>query len=78
MFLKRTTLEKSYEGIKEILDFSNNKDILIIIGSIFEYNNLLFNSAFVVHKGRILGIIPKTYLPNYQEFYEKDIFQKAL
>lgn len=77
MFLKRTTLEKSYEGIKEILDFSNNKDILIIVGSIFEYNNLLFNSAFVVHKGRILGIIPKTYLPNYQEFYEKRYFSEG-
>lgn len=77
MFLKKTTLEKSYEGIKEILNFSNNKDILIIVGSIFEYNNSLFNSAFVIHKRKILGIVPKTYLPNYQEFYEKRYFSEG-
>lgn len=77
LFLKRTTLEKSYDGIKDILEFSKSKDILIILGSIFEYNNLLFNSAFVIHKGKILGIIPKTYLPNYQEFYEKRYFTEG-
>lgn len=77
LFLKRTTLEKNYEGIKEILEFSNSKDILIILGGIFEYNNSLFNSAFAIHKGKILGITPKTYLPNYQEFYEKRYFTEG-
>lgn len=77
LFLKRTTLEKSYEGIKNILEFSKSKDILIILGGIFEYNNSLFNSAFIIHKGRVLGITPKTYLPNYQEFYEKRYFTEG-
>ncbi|BAK80718.1 NAD(+) synthase [Candidatus Arthromitus sp. SFB-rat-Yit] len=77
MFLKRTTLEKSYEGIKEILNFSQDKDILIIVGCIFEHNNSLFNSAFIIHKGILLGIVPKTYLPNYQEFYEKRYFTEG-
>lgn len=77
LFLKRTTLEKNYEGIREILEFSNSKDILIILGGIFEYNNSLFNSAFAIHKGKILGITPKTYLPNYQEFYEKRYFTEG-
>lgn len=77
LFLKRTTLEKSYEGIKNILEFSKLKDILIILGGIFEYNNSLFNSAFIIHKGRVLGITPKTYLPNYQEFYEKRYFTEG-
>lgn len=77
LFLKRTTLEKSYEGIKNILEFSKSKDILIILGGIFEYNNSLFNSAFIIHKGKVLGITPKTYLPNYQEFYEKRYFTEG-
>ena len=77
LFLKRTTLEESYEGIKNILEFSKSKDILIILGGIFEYNNSLFNSAFIIHKGRVLGITPKTYLPNYQEFYEKRYFTEG-
>lgn len=77
LFLKRTTLEKNYEGIKNILEFSKSKDILIIVGGIFEYNNSLFNSAFIIHKGKVLGITPKTYLPNYQEFYEKRYFTEG-
>lgn len=77
LFLKRTTLEKNYEGIKDILEFSKSKDILIILGGIFEYNNSLFNSAFIIHKGKVLGITPKTYLPNYQEFYEKRYFTEG-
>lgn len=77
LFLKKTTLDKSYEGVKEIIEFSKNLDILIIVGSIFEYNNSLFNSAFVIHKGKLLGITPKTYLPNYQEFYEKRYFSEG-
>lgn len=77
LFLKRTTLEKSYDGIKNILEFSRSKDILIILGGIFEYNNSLFNSAFIIHKGKVLGITPKTYLPNYQEFYEKRYFTEG-
>ena len=77
LFLKRTTLEKSYEGIKNILEFSKSKDILIILGGIFKYNNSLFNSAFIIHKGKVLGITPKTYLPNYQEFYEKRYFTEG-
>lgn len=77
LFLKKTTLEKNYEGIKEVLNFSKDKDILIILGGMFEYNNSLFNSAFIIHNGKVLGITPKTYLPNYQEFYEKRYFTEG-
>ena len=77
LFLKRTTIEKSYIGVQNILEYSKSKDILIIIGSIFEFNNSLFNCAYVIHNGKLLGIIPKTYLPNYQEFYEKRYFTEG-
>lgn len=77
LFLKETTLNESYKGIVDLIEFSKSKDILIIVGSIFEYKNSLFNSAFVIHNGNLLGIIPKTYLPNYQEFYEKRYFSEG-
>ncbi len=77
LFLNENTLKKSYEGIKDILEFSKSKDILIVIGSIFKYNSSLFNSAFTIHKGKVLGIVPKTYLPNYREFYEKRYFTEG-
>lgn len=77
LFLKETTLKESYKGVENIIEFSKSKDILIIIGSVFEYKSSLFNSAFVIHKGDLLGIVPKTYLPNYQEFYEKRYFSEG-
>ncbi len=74
LFLKESTITKSYKGVKDLINFSKDFDILIILGSIFEYNSSLFNCGFVIHKGSLLGIIPKTYLPNYGEFYEKRYF----
>lgn len=77
LFLNENVLNKSYQGIKNILEFSKGKDILIVVGSIFKFKNSLFNSAFVIHKGQLLGIVPKTYLPNYKEFYEKRYFTEG-
>lgn len=77
LFLNQELLNKSYDGINDLLEFSKNKDILIVVGSIFEYNNSLFNCAFVLKDGIILGICPKTFLPNYKEFYEKRYFTEG-
>lgn len=77
LFLTRDLLNKSYEGIKDILEFSKGKDILVVVGSIFEFNNSLFNCAFVLKNGKVLGISPKTFLPNYKEFYEKRYFSEG-
>lgn len=77
LFLTKDLLNKSYEGIKNILEFSKGKDILIVVGSIFEFNNSLFNCAFVLKNEKVLGISPKTFLPNYKEFYEKRYFTEG-
>ncbi len=77
LFLNENLLNKSYDGLNDLLGFSKNKDILIIVGSIFEYNDSLFNCAFVLKNGKVLGICPKTFLPNYKEFYEKRYFTEG-
>lgn len=49
-------------------------DITIVVGAPIQYNGCLYNSAAVIANGRIQGFVPKTYLPNYGEFYEKRWF----
>jgi predicted amidohydrolase len=46
-------------------------EVIAVVGAPLQADHLLYNCAAVVANGRILGVIPKTYLPNYQEFYEQ-------
>ncbi len=78
LFSQEILISKSYDAIKSLCSFSEKKDILICIGAplLNDYN--LYNCAFVIFKGTILGIVPKSYLPNYSEFYEKRWFTEGL
>ncbi|WP_085829235.1 NAD(+) synthase [Clostridium massiliodielmoense] len=77
LFLNQTLIEKSMEGIKDICDFSLHKDILIAVGAPLLFNYSLYNCAYIIYNGKILGIVPKSYLPNYSEFYEKRWFTEG-
>ncbi|ABK61272.1 NAD(+) synthase [Clostridium novyi] len=77
LFLNQTLIEKSMEGIKDICDFSLDKDILIAVGAPLLFNYSLYNCAYIIYNGKILGIVPKNYLPNYSEFYEKRWFTEG-
>ncbi|AEB76552.1 NAD(+) synthase [Clostridium botulinum] len=77
LFLNQTLIEESIEGIKDICNFSLNKDILISVGAPLLYNYCLYNCAYIIYNGKILGIVPKSYLPNYSEFYEKRWFTEG-
>jgi NAD+ synthase (glutamine-hydrolysing) len=50
---------------------------LLLVGAPLRSETKLFNCALVVHRGRVLGVVPKTYIPNYREFYEKRQFASA-
>lgn len=78
LFLNSTLIRKSEEGIKYLLDSTKNLDILISVGAPLLYNNSLYNCAYIIYKGSILGIVPKSYIPNYSEFYEKRWFTEGL
>ncbi|MBM6839268.1 NAD(+) synthase, partial [Clostridium saudiense] len=56
---------------------SINKDMLIAIGAPLLYNNALYNCGYLIFEGKILGIVPKSYIPNYSEFYEKRWFTQG-
>ena len=76
LFLQDTLLQGAEEGLKTILEATRNLDMVAAIGLPVRSrrDGKLYNCAAVVHKGAILGLIPKTYLPNYGEFYEQRWF----
>ena len=78
LFLQDDLLNKSEEALDFILKETDNIDIISIIGMPIRCNNQLINSAVVISKGNILGIVPKTHIPNYSEFYEKRWFTSSM
>lgn len=77
LFHQDTLINETYKAVKDLLDYSINKDITFIVGSLIKLDNSLFNIAIVISNGKILGIVPKTYIPNYNEFYEKRWFNSS-
>ncbi|MBR0180779.1 MAG: NAD(+) synthase [Prevotella sp.] len=77
LFREQLLLDKAEEGIIQLLDFTRKLDTILIVGAPVLVNSLLYNCAVVIQRGQILGVVPKTYLPNYGEFYEKRWFASA-
>lgn len=78
LFFQDILLEDSLKGLKKIVDETSNLNIVSIVGLPLKLDNQLFNVAAVINKGNILGIVPKTYIPNYSEFYEKRWFNSSI
>lgn len=78
LFLQHTLIEKSMKALEVLTKKSKNIDMLITVGAPLVLNNVLYNCAFIIFKGSILGIVPKSYIPNYSEFYEKRWFTEGL
>ncbi|MDO4275452.1 MAG: NAD(+) synthase [Eubacteriales bacterium] len=74
LFLQRTLLKSAWDTLLEIGDKTRDVDALIFVGLPVSYKGKLYNAAAVLNWGRILGIVPKTHLPNYSEFYEQRYF----
>lgn len=77
LFLQDCLIDESYTALKAILKETEKLNIISILGMPIRVDNQMFNCAVVINKGVILGIVPKTYVPNYSEFYEKRWFQSS-
>ena len=77
LFREQILLDRAEEGVIMLLDFTRKLDIVSIVGTPLIINGLLYNCAVIIQGGSIMGIVPKTYLPNYGEFYEKRWFASA-
>lgn len=77
LFLTRTLKDSCLENIKYILEETKKCNSVFIFGAPIEKDFKLYNCALVCFKGEILGVVPKSFIPNYSEFYEKRYFEKG-
>ncbi len=74
LFLQRTLQQGALDALQTVLDASRELDVVALVGLPLLVRGKLYNCAAVLCGGRLLGLVPKTYLPNYGEFYEKRQF----
>lgn len=77
LFLQDALLDEVEEALGAIVDRSNQFSPVVLVGAPLRHNGRIYNCAVAIHKGRILGVVPKTHLPNYREFYEKRWFSSG-
>lgn len=77
LFFNKSLLDKSDKAVLELAEYTKDKNIVVLIGAPCSYLNKLYNCAFVLSGGRVSGIVPKQYIANYNEFYEKRWFDTA-
>ena len=77
LFHQQTLLTGALDALGMVLDASKQLELITVVGLPLQVDHLLFNCAVIVYRGRILGVVPKTFLPNYREFYELRQFAPA-
>ncbi len=77
LFHQKNLLDAAKSALSSILERTKAFDMLAAVGLPVEADSQLFNCAAVFHKGKILGVVPKTFLANYNEFYERRWFAPA-
>ena len=77
LFHQKTLIDACYNGIMKICEYSKTFNGYIAVGSPIKYNGKLYNCAVMINNGKVLGIVPKTYIPNYNEYYELRWFESG-
>ncbi len=77
LFAQEALLSAAVEALGTVLEATRNLEVVTAVGLPLRVENELYNCAAIIQKGRILGLVPKTHLPNYGEFYEKRWFAPA-
>ena len=77
LFHQDALLDSAMEAVSRVADASRDLTPVLVVGAPLRFDAALFNCAVVIYRGEVLGIVPKSYLPNYAEFYEKRQFTRA-
>jgi NAD+ synthase (glutamine-hydrolysing) len=77
LFHQNAMLDACRRGLEAIVKGSSELPLVAVVGCPLAFDYLLFNCAVVIQGGRVLGVVPKTYLPNYREFYEARQFNSG-
>ncbi len=74
LFAQQVLLDEAEIALMKLMDFTRSMDIITVVGTPVAYHGCLLNCAAVIQKGKLLGLVPKSYLPNYKEFNERRWF----
>jgi NAD+ synthase (glutamine-hydrolysing) len=74
IMLQDALLDAVENALLEIVGASTQLMPVLVIGAPLRYRHRIYNTAVVVHRGSVLGVVPKSYLPTYREFYERRFF----
>lgn len=77
LFMQRSLLVAAEKCVKTIAEETKDLDLFLAIGAPVALDSQAFNCAVAIYKGEILGLVPKTHLPNYSEFAEERWFSSA-
>jgi NAD+ synthase (glutamine-hydrolysing) len=77
LFQQCAVLEACQIALGNVVEASRALPLVAVVGAPLQIDTLLFNCAIVISRGQILGVVPKTFLPNYREFYEARQFNSA-
>ncbi len=77
LFHQDALLDATEQALAQVVTASQELDPVLVVGAPLRLEQKLFNCGVVVHRGRILGVVPKSFLPNYREFYERRQFVAA-
>ena len=77
LFFQDALLRGAEEALATVLEATRNLEVVTAVGMPLRVHNRLYNCAVIIQKGKVLGVVPKTHLPNYGEFYEKRWFAPA-
>ncbi len=77
LFLQQTLLDGAVDALEEITKATSGKQLVVVVGVPLMHTDKLYNCAAVLYEGNILGIVPKTHLPSYSEYYERRQFTPA-
>ena len=74
LFLQQALHDAVASGLDAIVEGSRGLMSVLVVGAPLRHRHRLYNAAVVIHRGAVLGVVPKSFLPNYREFYEKRHF----
>ncbi|MDD3570017.1 MAG: NAD(+) synthase [Lachnospiraceae bacterium] len=77
LFFQSPLLKACVNSLTHIIENTQSVNMIIAVSLPIQCDNQTFNCAILLHKGKILGVVPKTYLPNYSEFYEERWFSSS-
>ncbi|MBR0330049.1 MAG: NAD(+) synthase, partial [Alistipes sp.] len=74
LLLQPALLDATEEALAQLVKRSRKLPLVMLVGAPLRHNSAIYNCALVIAQGRILGVVPKSYIPDYSEFFENRVF----